>query len=452
MPKRLEMNIIAIDIGSTSIKCSTINLNTRSILHKSFYDTPEKEPNENELIYEIDVVKILSIVDSYLNTATSKFSIKNLYLTTQMHGYVYQSCQDSTYVSWQDKRSLSLVNNQTILSNIKNNVSSETINSTGIPIKHSAGIFNLYADSILNEHFDYFGEMYTLGSYIIKHLCNKNITHISSAAALGIVDIHNKCINSHLLKKLNLESITYPQIVTDTNFICGKVMINGQSLDIYPDFGDQQVSVLGANAEKNQYIFNLATAAQICIISGIPIRGAFEIRPYFDDKYLLTVTNLISGRNIEVISELLLNIVKQLTNKSLSVNEVFDKVILQDTSLTVEPSFFDVEGGSIINIFDNNFDLNNLISALFNSIIKQYKQVINVNYEDFKYTEGFFLGGVTSNNPYLVDSIAKNLSISKSTSQIEYDVFNGILKIALFNNNQINSIFDEVIINEKENL
>ena len=95
-----------------------------------------------------------------------------------------------------------------------------------------------------------------------------------------------------IIKKYDFTDFKLPAIKNMLE-IAGKY----DNINIYPPIGDHQLSILGAvnNIEFDGYILNIGTACQLCEISDRFIEGKFETRPFFFNKYLLTVTGLPGG-------------------------------------------------------------------------------------------------------------------------------------------------------------
>lgn len=69
--------------------------------------------------------------------------------------------------------------------------------------------------------------------------------------------------NRELIGLLGFDDIRLPVIAASDFEICGEGRLDGNSFLLYPDYGDQQVSVLGAMPGRKNAIINIATASQI---------------------------------------------------------------------------------------------------------------------------------------------------------------------------------------------
>lgn len=248
-----------LDIGSTNIKYGTSLSN--EIDSVSF-----PMPIKNQYpYYEVDVDELIGIIKNII----SSIKPDELYISTQMHGYVLlrNGKKVTNYISWRDERGHDLKPNFVISEeygvNIKNNLPRLSIQSQDVE----------------------FDEFASLGSYIAYILTGKNESHITDLAASGFYNITKQKADNVSFK---LPVAHYKETVVGTY----------GGVKVYSPFGDQQSSVYGIPDYLNKdcsLILNVGTASQICFISKDFIKGKYESRPYFDNKYLLTVTRLPGG-------------------------------------------------------------------------------------------------------------------------------------------------------------
>ena len=76
---------------------------------------------------------------------------------------------------------------------------------------------------------------------------------------------------------------------------------NGYSLKIHPDYGDMQISITGSGIRAGDVVVNIATGAQVIRYDTEFKPREYEIRPYLEGSYLYTISNMPSGRNLDVL-------------------------------------------------------------------------------------------------------------------------------------------------------
>lgn len=438
------MRYLGIDIGSSFIKVILFDIyDQKAIFH---YTLPSVERLNSDSIhkFELDANKIVNKVKEIINDALEKSeNIDGILICTQMHGFVFDNkTNNQRYISWQDSRCANLMpkNNISYLEFLKRNISKVEMEKCGVYIKPSLGMCNLYTMLESEEKLHKSGELFTMGSYIIYKLTGNNICHISNAAALGLVDIKNKTWDEKIIKKVGLENIELPQIaVTDTQ-VCGYYKLKGKNIKIYPDFGDQQTAVLGVMPTNNDVIINIATASQIAVISEDFNPGEYEVRPYFENKFINTISNMPGGRNLAVLTDFVREIILKFEHRDVSTKEVWD-VISNECNydakeLYMNMDFYDTpsntKGGSISNIRSYNLTVETLFSAAFKEMAQTYcNNTITLVGKDNYQGKIVFLGGVSWKNPMLMRYISDYMCRQYVLSSIPDEVFLGMFRIAL---------------------
>ena len=178
---------------------------------------------------------------------------------------------------------------------------------SGMPLRAglpSTNLRYLFQKSYLDKERDnlYF---YTLGDYIIKCLSGiEPICHPTNAAATGLFDLRINDWNKKYIKDIGGEKIVFP-IIGNEKIV---FRLEGKIVNVLPAIGDQQAALLGAGLNKmNMLSFNLGTGAQVSkLVSKLVCSSEYQIRPYFNGKYLVTIPHIPSGRALNVYIRFLL--------------------------------------------------------------------------------------------------------------------------------------------------
>ena len=268
----MKMKNLLIDIGSTNIKWTTDDNTSELKVCKTAFPKSKQLPPP---YFEVQLEKIIYIIDDIINSSKN---IKNIFISTQMHGYVLAD-QDynpiTDYISWQDERA-ALIEFPYIITK-----------EQGVDLKPNLPRASVFALSQLNpEKYQKAYEFFTLGSYIAYYLTNNNATHITDAAPSGFYNV--------VTRQAEKTQFRLPVASYDVEIV-GRY----KGINVFSPVGDQQAAILGCGAQTDTYILNLGTAGQLCAISDTFIKGDFESRPYFFDKTLCTVTRLMGGKVIQ---------------------------------------------------------------------------------------------------------------------------------------------------------
>ena len=445
------MVYIAIDIGSTYIKSSLLDPKTGEISCRNRAAVSQKISLENPLRFEVEMGSIMdSVMEILAGYTTTRKDIAGLLLSTQQHGFVYSdpAFPGDKYISWQDARCLEPVDEsgETVLSLLQKRISVEMMKPTGVYLKPALGACNLYA--LIRERGGKVtpgAKLYTLGSYIIEKLTGNNVCHITNAAPVGLADIYNGCWYQALIDELGFGGIEFPTLATDLS-VCGWYEVDGQRIAVYPDTGDVQTCIHGGGAVEGDIAVNMATAGQVCMVHRTASIGRgdpryYEIRPHFDGLYCHVISRMPSGRNMEVLVELLSDIGDKVFGQKMSVAEIWKKLgscgSVQDTQgLVVDTSFYEtpehLADGSIMHINRANLTLENLFGAAYADLGRAYAHYIRMMEEAVsqKAARLVFCGGAVRNNPMIQRALERAVGLEGHLFGTGDEVHEGMMRLA----------------------
>ena len=445
------MVYIAIDIGSTYIKSSLLDPKTGEISCRNRAAVSQKISQENPLRFEVEMGSIMDSVMEILSGYTStRNDLAGLLLSTQQHGFVYSdpAFPGDRYISWQDARCLEPIDEsgETVLSMLQKRISVDMMRPTGVYLKPALGACNLYA--LLRERGGKVtpgAKLYTLGSYIIEKLTGNNVCHITNAAPVGLADIYNGCWYQALIDELGFTGIEFPKMATDLS-VCGWYEVDGQRIAVYPDTGDVQTCIHGGGALEGDVAVNMATAGQVCMVHRMASIGRgdpryYELRPHFDGLYCHTISRMPSGRNMEVLVELLADIGEKVFGQKLSVAELWKKLgncgSNADTQgLVVDTSFYEtpehLADGKIEHINRANLTLDNLFGAAYADLGRAYAHYIGMMEEAVgqKPERMVFCGGAVRNNPMIQHALERAVGLPGHLFGSGDEVHEGMMRLA----------------------
>ena len=429
---------IAIDIGSSFLKAAVFDIEQNSIVEQVKVKSPAKEILADGNKYEVKAALYVDLVKKFIDEFSSKYqNIKGLLLSTQQHGFVYEVDKDCRYISWQDQRCIEIkAKDESYLDYLHSIIPEPLLKPCGVPLKPALGMCNLFTMLEQDPALPRNGELYTLGSYIYKHIIGRNIAHPQNLTQLGIYQVHDKIYNRELLKLLGLEQVKLPEITDSDTQVVGVLHKNGQEIKVYPDFGDVQISALGAGLPYDGALINIATAAQVLVPTNEFSRGKFETRPYFNNSYIKVISNMPSGRNIDVFIRFISQVMLDVFGIKTEPGFIFEQVhrLLKDkklSALEIDPRFYatgdHVSGGVISGINANNLNISMLFAALFKSMAKTYISTIKDLCDLYKLSAIVCAGGVSWRLPELIQEIEKEAHIPCRLSLMEDESLNGML-------------------------
>lgn len=429
---KIRLKFFCVDIGSTYVKIVLYDSESGNIeSHRT--SSPEREGIGGR--FEIGAELFLDIIQRELAAALNEdFEPDSLIISTQMHGFVLEDI----YVSWQDTSCLEIEEGSgiTYLECLREILPDDVMKNTGTVIKPSLGLCNLYTRSRTGKEWNDTAEIFTLGSWLIYKLTGRNVCHLSNAAPLGFADIGTGEWNRDILQRTGLDGLILPEIAKEDFSPVGSFTMRGRTINVYPDYGDQQVAVFGAAGDNNEVILNVATAAQVIRISDVQHDAGCENRPFFGGRYLNVITNLPSGRNLKVLIRFIQASAELVTGNLPDETEIWQR--LHDGSpsenITVDPRFFcdqgSADGGSISGINSDNLSPDTVISASIDAMAAAYRDAILRISDNERIKRVICIGGVCRKNPSLVTRLESQLAVPCVVYGGGDEAIEGFVKIA----------------------
>lgn len=332
------MEIIGIDIGTTSICGVVINAENGEVLKSETVNSNAFLESDKPFEKIQSPSKIIDIATKILGNLISD-NTAAIGVTGQMHGIVYtdeNGIAVSPLYTWQDKRGDEPYLNTTYAKHLGSfsgyGCVTDFYNKTNNLIPKTAVSFC------------------TIHDYLVMTLCGlkKPIIHSTNAASFGLYDIENNCF---------LNEFT-PEITTDF-IIAGEY----KNIPVSVAIGDNQASVFSTLKNENDLLINVGTGSQVSIISDRIITGEnLEVRPYFDNEYLIVGAALCGGRAYSMLKDFYKSIL--LKNGDISddrVYEIMDEMLKSNSpTLSVDTRFAGTRqnpniSGSINGITTENF-------------------------------------------------------------------------------------------------
>ena len=440
------MRYISIDIGSSFVKSALIDTCNHVISDKMKVDQAPKS-NHTGGRFEVDGEQMFRKVDTLIDSYTAMYGsdISGIFLSTQMHGFILADKHGKSitpYISWQDERSLEVDphNGLTFMENLSGIISPKEMENTGVRLKAPLAMCNLFVMLKNGLKIPEGANFCTIGSFMILKMTGRNVCHLSNAGPTGFADVRNKQWNRPLIQKAGAEKLTFPAIINESA-TCGSYRKNTVDLAVYSDMGDQQVSALGTlPVPETDAIINIGTGAQIGRISRDFVPGEYEIRPFFDNYYLYTVSQLPGGRNIDVLINLCHELACKVTKSSVDVGQIWDVVKNETLStdsrgLKINANFFNnlnEQPGSIGQINSGNLTVGTLFSALYEDIAESYVRAAGKLFNNTGSIKRIvYSGGVSNRIAAVRYAIEKRFGVDNSSLSMEDEVFIGFYLLAL---------------------
>ena len=146
--------------------------------------------------------------------------------------------------------------------------------------------------------------------------------------------------------------------------------------------------MLGGGIDEGSLNINIGTATQMSAICRDPDDGfygsIYEVRPYFDGRYLRTVTKLPGGRSLQVIAGLFADAVRTFTGAEPGFPEIWDRIMELaggETTLDVKTGFFCgllFNEGAVKNIDSSNLTCRDIVCGAFYDLARVFDGILPV--------------------------------------------------------------------------
>ncbi|RPG61120.1 MAG: hypothetical protein CBD98_004065 [Flavobacteriaceae bacterium TMED238] len=436
------MYSITIDIGGTYIKGATLDIKKKRILNLKKIKLPKFIKNKNTNFCELDPNLIFFRTKKLINLLLKKNkNISDLFISSQMHGCVLINSQLKTktnFISWQDQRAGEIYKKtkKSYFEVMKKKIGKKRISLCGNEIKIGYPISSIWCLSQRGKNLSNLTPL-PLSDYILTKLSGKiPPIHHTHASGMGVYNLFTKSWDNVIIKKLNLNNISWPQ-VTHLEKIVGFTMMNGKKINCWSTFGDQQTAVLACKLKKNELSINIATGSQVGVIINKPKIGDYQLRPFFGNRYLKTITHLPAGRSLNSLTNLLQENFKN-QNSDKIWNYIKRKVVYPtSTNLITNISFFPNKFGNtgfIKNISEKNLTISNLFSSAFENMADNYYQSAKKIIKFSKLKKIVFSGGLVRKIPITQKIIAKKLKCNYRTCSSVDSSLMGLALIAFSKN------------------
>lgn len=302
------MRLLGIDLGGTYLKSGLLNLQDGSVEAVRRVRMPGFISGGPVGSRVLKLSNILQVVrEEILQRLEAELDMAGVCIASQMHSTVLVNKDGQPWqgecITWQDERALhdgtwELVS-AACDANLRWTVGNEF--KPGYPVATIVSWVRSHAPDLTRWRLT------NIADYVLETLLGIQMPmHVTQAAATGLWSGQNQRWSDDVLNAIGIAGIGLPSVVWRPSWSKGK--IGDHSLRALPSIGDQQASLLGAELQPAELSLNVATGSQASVL--IPKwpsaqSGSFQLRPYFDDHFLATVTHLPAGRALTRLASML---------------------------------------------------------------------------------------------------------------------------------------------------
>jgi sugar (pentulose or hexulose) kinase len=419
---------LGIDVGTSFIKAAVIDAGALELRQIHRVPFPGFVSGTPPLHREVDPGAVMEAVEALLARLTPDTPhYDGLLLCGQMHGFVLVNSLGepvSNFMSWLDQR----VSNAEF-DEIAARVTERERRELGNEFRPGIALPLLYW---LRRHNAFpAGEVtpVSIADFIAGRLCGAlPVMEPAQAAAFGALRLDTLRWHEEVIGKLGLESLHWPEVRPS-----GSVIGTWRGVPCYASVGDQQCALAGTLLGDDELSVNIGTGSQVAIIADSSESDGYQTRPYFDGRFLRTITHIPAGRALTA----LIGFLTELGGASdedawLYIERAVASV--PSTDLRASIAFFPGpcgERGYLENLHEGNLSAGHVFRAVFESMARNYESCVRRLDPERKAERMVFSGGVAHRFAILRDLTENALGIPSRLSPHHEDTLFGLTVLAL---------------------
>jgi sugar (pentulose or hexulose) kinase len=437
------MLFIGIDLGGSFIKGAVLNTDTLCLKHidrtvfPGFLNSvhyPHREVAPEEI-----VESVRELIEQLLSRAPN---CAGIVMCGQMHGIVLASEKGeplSNFISWQDQRTLMPHPSGagTYFDVLARRITPAERRQLGNELRPSLPLSVLFWLAEENRLPEVESIPVSLADFVIANLCGSlPTTEATNAAACGAFNLISHDWDYDVLSKLGQEQLRWPAL-RSLGEVVGFFKVGSKLIPCYMPVGDQQCTLLGISLGNKELSLNIATGSQVSMISPRLEFGNYQTRPFFDGKFLKTITHIPAGRALNALVRLLTGLTGMQHPNPADLWADIEKCAMQvvETDLRVNLAFFTSacgDHGEITNMREENMTAGHLFRAAFENMADNYFQCASRLSAEEAWTNLVFSGGLAQKLKVLRQIVQQKFRLDYRLCASEEDALLGLLVLAQF--------------------
>lgn len=365
------MNIIGLDIGTTSISAAWLDTETSevkktfTVANKGFIQTE----NEWERIQDPEIITdtAITLMDEILDACPE---VGVIGLTGQMHGIVYVDAEGrsvSPLYTWQDGRGNLAEDGKSLCEALAEKHGTPFYTGYGL-VTH---LYNVRHGLVPEKA----AKVCTIMDYLGMKMTGRctPMVHTSDAASFGFYDIRGAKFREDVLAAEAVDTSILPEISAAV-----EILGNYKGIPVTIAIGDNQASFLGSIRKgREEILINMGTGGQISLYTDEILEGEdIETRPLLDDSYLAVGSSLCGGRSYALLADFFKACAEEMGVEGFDPYAMMDgmlKAYGKKDPVKVNTSFagtrdYPERRGSVTNITTNNFTPADLTYGMLDGI------------------------------------------------------------------------------------
>lgn len=447
------MSYIGIDLGSSFIKGAVLDHDALAIRHVERLPFPDPIPGLAPGFREFDPDRIVALTRSLIERLRRQApDAEGIVMCSQLHGMVLTGNDGravSAAINWQDQRALEPFpgGRGSYFDEINRRLAPEERRQLGNEPR--PGVPLCYLFWLAQHRALPAGEaaVVALPYFVISSLCGgpprSDVTH---AFAHGALDVETLDWHRPVIARLGLDTLRWPDIVPQGTVV-GEYPTGAHSLPVFAPVGDYHCSQAGALLEAGELSVNISTGSAVIQLARGREFGDFQTRPWFDGRFLKTITHIPGGRALNALVRLLSELAEA---QGLPLRDPWDYILaeaakVESTDLRVDPAFYHGamgDHGAFTNVREENLRVGPLFRAAFEGMADNYARCALRLSPGREWSRLVFSGGVALKTALLRRLIVERLGEAHRLAASEEDTLLGLLVLSLAFSGRFPSVAD----------
>lgn len=434
--------LIALDLGSSFIKGAVLDLDALAIGHVERVAFPPPIPGLAPGLREFDPSAIVSATRALIERLAARApDAAGIVMCGQLHGMVLADERGnarSTAINWQDERALQPFpgGGGTYLDEIGRRLGADDRRCLGNEARPGVPLCYLFWLAQRGLLADESAIVASIPDFVVASLCGcPPTTEATHAYGHGALDVETLVWHRGAIGKLGLAGVRWPRIVPQGSVV-GELAVGTRRLPVFAPVGDYQCSQAGAFLDEGELSVNVSTGSAVIQLARGCEFGDFQTRPWFDGRYLKTITHIPGGRALNALVRLLGELAEAQGHR---LRDPWDYIVGEaertgETDLAVDPAFYFGamgERGSITHVREENLTAGHLFRAAFAGMADNYARCALRIAPARDWTRLVFSGGVALRIALLRRLVCDRLGQAHRLAASEEDTLLGLLVLAL---------------------
>jgi sugar (pentulose or hexulose) kinase len=423
------------------IKGAVLDLDGLSLQAIQRIPFPEPIPSLPPYYREYDSTEIVKAIQHLLDDLIPiANNCDGIVMCSQMHDVIISDNQGaplSNLISWQDQRTLMPhpSGRGTYFDALAQRISSADQSKLGNELRPGQPIGLLFW--MAEQGLIPGGAIpVSLPDFLLAHLCGaRPVTEITHGMSHGALNLETLDWHHSVIAALGLAGFNWPA-VQPQGAVVGYLTRGDHQIPCYTPVGDYQCALVGALLRFNELSLNISTGSQVSLLTPQAEFGNYQTRPFFDGRFLKTITHIPAGRSLNLLVRLLSELAESQKIELADPWPYISKTTAEigDTDLRVDLAFFNSscgDHGAITGIREEALTVGHLFRGAFQNMADNYYACARRLSPEKEWQNLVFSGGLAQKIPILRELILEKFQAPYRLCPVAEDTLSGLLTLAL---------------------